>query len=402
MPRAEAVEIVDAIAGALDYADGHGLLHRNVKPANILLSGPGTAHRRILLADMGIARRINDISGLTPDNVGYTASEQLLDLPFDTRADQYSLAATAYHLLSGQAPFAHSSPVVVISRQLGSAPPQIASARPELADLSAALSRALAKDPAARFTRCQDFAAALRRDEQTHPERTPALTPSPTPMPSGPVPAPYGPPWPAPGWGPSPTRRTRRRWAFACAALAVVTVAAVAVAAALVLARPQSGDHPATPTSAAPGGVWASGNDTGPAIIITGEPTCPTWTPIGNAWLDNSLVEGWDATHPGQRNPLTAPGNTWTPAERTAMQATANASRIAAVKTAALARTTPHRVMREYYEQFIAYARGFADVLGDAYVPTTAWAPPPKAHSTRWCRSAPPSTPGRRKRDRRW
>src|SRR6185437_5888887 len=66
MPRAQAIEIVDAIAGALDHADGHGLLHRNVKPANILLSNPGSAHGRILLADLGIARRINDISGLTP------------------------------------------------------------------------------------------------------------------------------------------------------------------------------------------------------------------------------------------------------------------------------------------------------------------------------------------------
>jgi len=118
--------------------------------------------------------------------------------------------------------------------------------------------------------------------------------------------------------------------------------------------------------------VWASSDDTGPANIITAESTCATWTPIGLAWLENSLVEGWAGTHPGQRNPLTVPGNRWTPAERTAMQATANASRLAAVKTASLVRTTQRRVMREYYEQFIAYARGFAAVIGDAYVPTNS------------------------------
>ncbi|OBF86775.1 hypothetical protein A5791_20435 [Mycobacterium sp. 852002-51163_SCH5372311] len=381
MPRIYALEIVDGIAKALDYAHEHGLLHRNVKPANILMSSPGTAHQRILLADLGIARRITDISGLTAANLGYTAPEQLLDLPVDARADQYSLAATAYHLLTGTAPFEHPSPAVVISRQLDSAPPRLA--RPELAGLDAALSRALARDPANRFTTCQDFAVALRADEQTRAEYRPAAAlPAPAPIraaapppgpPPMPVPVPYGPPWPVagppPGWGPPPRRRRRRGWALAGAALVLVTVATVT--AALILNRTHSSGHAVTATTTVPAGVWASDNDTGPVTLINDEPTCPRWTPIGQA-LVNSPIERWAVTHPGQPNPLTHPGDTWTPDERKAMQDAAHAYRVAAVKTAALARTTPHRVVREFYEQFIAYAHAFADVLGDNYVPTNA------------------------------
>ena len=114
------LRIVGAIAEALDYAHQRGLLHRDVKPANILLSQPGSGAQRILLADFGIARLLDEISGLTETNmtvgtVSYAAPEQLMDAAIDGRADQYSLAATAYHLFTGRPPFAHSKPVVVIS-----------------------------------------------------------------------------------------------------------------------------------------------------------------------------------------------------------------------------------------------------------------------------------------------
>jgi serine/threonine protein kinase len=167
MPIELVVEIVAATASGLDYAHNQGLLHRDVKPANIMLTHlDEKTERRILLTDFGIARMVDDISGLTATNftvgtVAYTAPEQLTGEQLDGRADQYSLAATAYHLLSGAPLFEHSYAAVVIGRHLQTPPPPLASVRPELAPLDAALAIALAKNPAERFDRCSDFATAF-------------------------------------------------------------------------------------------------------------------------------------------------------------------------------------------------------------------------------------------------
>lgn len=109
LPRAQVAEIVLAVAQALDYAHERGLLHRDVKPANILLSEPGESGGRILLADFGIGLRVDEVSGLTATNMAigtlrYAAPEQLRGEAIDGRADQYALAATAYHLLTGTPP----------------------------------------------------------------------------------------------------------------------------------------------------------------------------------------------------------------------------------------------------------------------------------------------------------
>jgi serine/threonine protein kinase, bacterial len=162
----DVVNIVNAVADALDYAHDHHLLHRDVKPANILISRPGAGERRILLADFGIARRDDDTSGLTATNmtvgtVSYAAPEQLMGSDLDGRADQYALAATAFHLLTGSPPFAHTNPAVVISQHLSAVPPKLSNRRPELKHLDGALTKALSKDPADRFARCADFARAL-------------------------------------------------------------------------------------------------------------------------------------------------------------------------------------------------------------------------------------------------
>ncbi|WP_204807552.1 serine/threonine-protein kinase [Mycobacterium riyadhense] len=165
MPRADVVEIVAAIADALDYAHSRGLLHRDVKPANILLGEPNP-RRRILLADFGIARQLGEISGLTATNMlmgttAYCAPEQLQGADLDGRADQYALGCTAFQLLTGSAPFQHSNPAVVITQHLSAPPPPISQRRPELAHLDAVIARALAKNPDDRYPTCADFAAAL-------------------------------------------------------------------------------------------------------------------------------------------------------------------------------------------------------------------------------------------------
>ena len=144
--------IVTAVAGALDYAHARGLLHRDVKPANILLTHPDEDDRRILLADFGVARQLADISGITETNVAvgtvaYAAPEQLVGSNIDGRADQYALAASAFHLLTGAPPYQNSNPVAVIGQHLHAAPPRLSDYRPDLADLDDVFFKALAKDP---------------------------------------------------------------------------------------------------------------------------------------------------------------------------------------------------------------------------------------------------------------
>lgn len=167
MPPDLVVRIVSAVGEALDYAHQQGLLHRDVKPANILIADPETENERIMLADFGIARRVGEVSALTGTNmtvgtVAYSAPEQLTaDEQIDGRADQYALAATAFQLLTGSPPFKHENPAIVISRHLTAQPPSIADHRPELSSLGPVFGKALAKLPSDRFDRCVDFARAL-------------------------------------------------------------------------------------------------------------------------------------------------------------------------------------------------------------------------------------------------
>ncbi len=167
MPVDGVVAITTAIAEALDYAHGRGILHRDVKPANILLAAPDDeGQRRVYLADFGIARPMDDPAGLTATNftvgtVAYAAPEQLMGNDIDGSADQYALAATAYHLLAGTPLYPDSNPVAVISRHLAEPPPTLSSVRADLATLDAVFSKALTKKPGDRFPTCRDFARAL-------------------------------------------------------------------------------------------------------------------------------------------------------------------------------------------------------------------------------------------------
>jgi serine/threonine-protein kinase len=163
----QAVAIVSAVADALDYAHQHDLLHRDVKPANILISETDPANKRIKLADFGIARCANDSAGLTATNmtvgtVFYAAPEQLTGSVIDGRADQYALAATAFQLFTGAPPFENSNAAVIIGKHLSAPPPLLSQSRPDLAALDPVLAKALAKDPKDRFDKCADFARALQ------------------------------------------------------------------------------------------------------------------------------------------------------------------------------------------------------------------------------------------------
>jgi len=168
MPPDEVVTIIRAVAEALDYAHQRQLLHRDVKPSNILVSHPEEPDERIFLADFGIARWVDDASGITATNmavgtVAYAAPEQLMGVQVDGRVDQYALAATAFHLLTGTPLFQHSNPAVVISQHLNTPPPAIGTRRPALTDLGPVFSKTLAKAPDDRYDSCAEFADALAK-----------------------------------------------------------------------------------------------------------------------------------------------------------------------------------------------------------------------------------------------
>ncbi|MUL76181.1 serine/threonine-protein kinase [Mycolicibacterium sp. CBMA 226] len=199
MPRDQVFAIVTAIADALDYAHSRGLLHRDVKPANILLGAGGPGRGRVMLADFGIARRVDDFDGLTSTNMtlgtpSYAAPEQLLGEALDGRADQYALAATAFQLLTGQPPGGDSTPMVLISKRVSGVVPRLAEFRSDLADLDPVMAIAMARRPADRFPSCADFAAALARGAAPTlpPVVAPAAPAAPTAR-SSPAAAPMGP-----------------------------------------------------------------------------------------------------------------------------------------------------------------------------------------------------------------
>ena len=236
MPVSNVVHLVGDIAAALDYAHQKLLLHRDVKPANILLTDLDS-RPRALLADFGIARRTDDASRLTATamtvgTVAYAAPEQLMGGDVDGRADQYALAATAFELLTGSPPFHDVNAAVVISKHITAPPPEIATHRPELAELGPALAKALSKSPEDRYATCADFAAALRVG-----------------LPSTDGPA--GATQPPLVSSPRLARASRRRPVLAALAVTAVTVVVVAVGA-IAFALGWDDDRHSTTGAAAP------------------------------------------------------------------------------------------------------------------------------------------------------
>ncbi|MFB8001639.1 bifunctional serine/threonine-protein kinase/ABC transporter substrate-binding protein [Nocardia sp. NPDC056000] len=170
LPPPHAIRIVGETAKALDYAHTVGVLHRDVKPANIMLARPTLGHEeRVLLTDFGIGRLRDDTAHLTRTGtltatLAYASPEQLSGMPLDQRSDQYSLACSLYWLLSGATPFQSGTAAAVVAGHLHFQPPPISSRRGGLpAELDAVFGRALAKNPAERFDTCRDFAAAATR-----------------------------------------------------------------------------------------------------------------------------------------------------------------------------------------------------------------------------------------------
>jgi serine/threonine-protein kinase len=165
-----AVGIVSQVAAALDAAHGRGLVHRDVKPANMLLDpAPGGGRTdHVYLSDFGLSKQAVAGLGLTVTGqlvgtLDYVAPEQIENRPVDGRGDLYSLACTAFEMLSGTPPFRRDQHLALLWAQLSEAPPRLTSRRPDLPPaVDQVMRKAMAKSPADRYPRCLDFAEALR------------------------------------------------------------------------------------------------------------------------------------------------------------------------------------------------------------------------------------------------
>lgn len=162
LPPARAVRIVAAAARGLDAAHRRGLLHRDVKPANIMVSRADDGSDSVRIADFGIARPIG--AATTTNSVlasfAYAAPEQFTGAPLDHRADVYALGCTLYELLTGSVPFVAPSPAAAMRAHLYERPPMPSDTAAELAVFDPVIARALAKVPRQRYGSCAELAQA--------------------------------------------------------------------------------------------------------------------------------------------------------------------------------------------------------------------------------------------------
>jgi serine/threonine protein kinase len=159
--------IVSPIAAALDAAHAAGLVHRDVKPGNMLLDSTTDQSAHVYLTDFGLTLSADHgeltSTGHFVGTLDYIAPEQIEGRSVDGRVDQYALACAAFEMLSGSPPFARDQGLAIMWAQMSEAPPPLTSSRPELSPaVDEVFARAMAKSPANRFATCGQFAEALR------------------------------------------------------------------------------------------------------------------------------------------------------------------------------------------------------------------------------------------------
>jgi len=162
--REESLELLEGIAAALDYAHGLDIVHRDVKPANVLLDARGGP----ILADFGLAKllqqsSVKTVSGVTTGTPAYMSPEQVMGAPVGPAADTYALATMAYELLTGVIPFEGEGVLELLYAHVHRVPPAASSRDPSLGPaVDAVLARGLAKDPGQRWESGGALVAALR------------------------------------------------------------------------------------------------------------------------------------------------------------------------------------------------------------------------------------------------
>jgi Protein kinase domain len=163
-----AAEIASQAASALDAAHAHGLVHRDVKPGNILLGQAiSSGHDHVYLSDFGLSKHSLSPATLTMTGqfmgtLDYVSPEQIQGHPVDGRADQYALACAVVEMLTGAPPFERADTMALMWAQLHATPPRLTDRRPDLPPVvDQVIGRALAKSPGSRYPSCRAFAEAL-------------------------------------------------------------------------------------------------------------------------------------------------------------------------------------------------------------------------------------------------
>ena len=168
LPGPRAAAIVSAMASALDAAHAAGLVHRDVKPANMLVDARPGRPDHVYLSDFGLTKGAWSSTRLTATGhfmgtLDYSAPEQIRGEKVDARTDEYALACVAFALLCGRPPFHRGEAMAVMYAQLSEPPPTLGSLRAGLApEVEHVMRRALAKAPGERYSSCGEFADALR------------------------------------------------------------------------------------------------------------------------------------------------------------------------------------------------------------------------------------------------
>lgn len=170
LPVPQALRIATQVASALDAAHAHGLVHRDVKPGNVLMAeGTDSEHpEHVYLTDFGLTKKSSSLTGFTTvgqfvGTVDYVAPEQISGKPVDGRGDLYSLGCMVFELLTGSAPYRCDSDLALLWAHLHDPPPMATEARPGLPPaLDPVLAKALAKKPEDRYSTCMEFVTALR------------------------------------------------------------------------------------------------------------------------------------------------------------------------------------------------------------------------------------------------
>ncbi len=183
LPVDRALAITRAVGSALALAHAQGVVHRDIKPDNILLEGD-----QVMVADFGVARAVSEVhekltaTGMIVGTPTYMSPEQASgEKEIDGRADQYALASVLYEMVSGEPPFKGPTPTATLMRRFAGPPRQLRPVIDVPEAVERAIFRALDKDPAARYATITEFLDAL--EGKVTPGPTPPASPAATPAP---------------------------------------------------------------------------------------------------------------------------------------------------------------------------------------------------------------------------